>query len=268
LTKDVPPGTVKAYQCKNGLWDIVTPLIIGGRHVGNLFAGQLFFTDTPPDYERFRAQARQYGFDEKAYLAAAHNAPVWTRESIDLAMAFYTKLAHIISNLSHSNLTLAKTLGDRERAENEIRRLNADLEERVHQRTRDLEVANQSLTLAKIQAEAANIAKSAFLANMSHEIRTPMNGILGMAHILRREGVTPKQAKRLDTIDTSAQHLISVINDILDLSKIEAGKLILEEAPVVIHDLLANVNSILAERARAKNISIQIERVFADQPVR
>ncbi len=141
----------------------------------------------------------------------------------------------------------------------ELKRLNADLEERVRQRTADLEAANRSLILAKIQAEAANIAKSAFLANMSHEIRTPMNGIIGMANILRREGLTPKQLERLDTIDTSAQHLLSVINDVLDISKIEAGKLVLEEAPVAISSLLANVSSILSERAKAKGIHLLIQ---------
>ena len=108
-------------------------------------------------------------------------------------------------------------------------------------------------------AEAASRAKSAFLANMSHEIRTPMNGILGMANILRREGVTPRQAERLDKIDTAAQHLLSIINDILDLSKIEAGKFVLEEAPVAIDSLLSNVSSILSERARAKNIRLLIK---------
>jgi signal transduction histidine kinase len=112
---------------------------------------------------------------------------------------------------------------------------------------------------ARTAAEDASRAKSEFLANMSHEIRTPMNGIIGMANILRREGITPQQAKRLDTIDTSAQHLLSVINDILDLSKIEAGKFELEEAPVVFNSLLANVNSILSERAKAKGIHFLIE---------
>jgi PAS domain S-box-containing protein len=152
-----------------------------------------------------------------------------------------------------------QNITERKQAELEIKSLNRNLEERVRQRTADLETTNQLLTQAKIQAEAANISKSAFLANMSHEIRTPMNGIIGMANLLRREGVTPQQAKRLDTIDTSAQHLLSVINNILDLSKIEAGKLTLEETPVVVSSLLANVGSILAERAQAKGIQLLIE---------
>ena len=150
-------------------------------------------------------------------------------------------------------------ISERRQAEDEIRSLNAELEQRVRARTADLESANRSLAQAKIEAEAANIAKSAFLSNMSHEIRTPMNGIVGMAGILRREGVSSQQAKRLDIIDASAQHLLSVINNILDISKIEAGKFTLEEAPVVVSSLLDNVGSILSERAQAKGIRLLIE---------
>ena len=192
---------------------------------------------------------------ERAGDCAARAAVVSDDEIGELAQGFNSML----DALEARNAKLNQELQERMQAEAEIRRLNADLEARVRQRTHDLEIANQSLILAKEAAETANIAKSAFLANMSHEIRTPMNGIVGMCHVLRREGITQQQARRLDTIETSAEHLLGIINNILDLSKIEAGKFALEEVSVDIETLLANVSSILSERANAKGIRLVIQ---------
>jgi PAS domain S-box-containing protein len=153
----------------------------------------------------------------------------------------------------------ARDISDRQQAEAALHQLNAELEQRVRQRTAELEIANLGLVAARDAAEAANRAKSAFLANMSHEIRTPMNGILGMAGLLRRGGVTPQQARRLDLIDASTQHLLQVINDILDLSKIEADKLTLDIAPLAVDLLLLKVSSLIAELAKAKGLQLRVE---------
>ena len=140
-------------------------------------------------------------------------------------------------------------------------RVSRELDRQVQERTREL-------SLARDAAEGASKAKSNFLANMSHEIRTPMNAILGMAHLLRREGLTGEQADRLAKIDQAAQHLLRVINDILDLSKIEAGKFTLEQIDLSLDAVLANVVSILGERVQAKGLRLRVQADIPRQPLR
>ena len=140
----------------------------------------------------------------------------------------------------------------RRKNETELAAYRLRLEELVQERTAALEEALE-------KAEAATRAKSAFLANMSHEIRTPMNAIVGFTHILRRDKITPTQSEKLGRIAGAAEHLLSVINDILDISKIEAGKVVLEKLDFELDSMLQSVSSIITLRTQAKDIELIVD---------
>ncbi len=117
LSNGVPAGTFKAYRCKNNMWDMVTPIMIGERHVGNVFFGQFFYEDETPDIEVFREQSRHYGFDEGKYLDALSRVPRFSREEVNTGMQFYAKLAGIISTLSFSAIKRSRMLTEYKQAE-------------------------------------------------------------------------------------------------------------------------------------------------------
>ena len=113
---------------------------------------------------------------------------------------------------------------------------------------------------AEKKALRASNVKSTFLANMSHEIRTPMNAIIGLTHLLQQGALTADQAQQLTKIDTSAGHLLSIINNILDISKIEAGKLVLEQADFQLDSVFEHLQSMFMEQLDSRRLTIEIDR--------
>lgn len=122
-----------------------------------------------------------------------------------------------------------------------------------------LSASQEALSASKSEVESASRAKSDFLANMSHEIRTPINAIIGMAHIIQKAGLTPQQSEQMDKLQAASRHLLGIINAILDISKIEAGKFILTKSNLQLEALVANVVSMLHERVEEKALQLQTE---------
>ncbi len=143
-------------------------------------------------------------------------------------------------------------LTERNRAAAELEQHRHHLEELVHSRTAELAEAKEA-------AEAASRSKSTFLATTSHEIRTPMNAVIGLTHLLQQEITNPQQRTQLSKVNDAAQHLLGVINGILDLSKIEVGRLTLETTDFSLLQVIDHTLSMLGERSSAKGLQMHSE---------
>ena len=119
--KNIKEGEFVSYKCKNNLRDMITPIIIGGKHMGNLFLGQFFYEDEIPEEEIFIEQAEKFGFDIDKYLEALYRVPRFNRQKIKKTMSFYLKLVQMFSNLSYSNIKLAKLLHDYRDSKDELK---------------------------------------------------------------------------------------------------------------------------------------------------
>ncbi|MDD2865561.1 MAG: ATP-binding protein [Methylococcales bacterium] len=177
-----------------------------------------------------------------------------------------------IGLLATGIIDMASAIQEREQvilaSEQNYRILNEHLEQRVADRTVELEINNQNLQdlsveleKTKNKAEAANHAKSVFLANMSHELRTPMNAVLGFSQLLQKDrSLSPTQRENLNIINNSGRHLLDLINDILDMAKIEAGRVKIEINCFDLGVLLRDVIDMMHERAEAKGLELLFDQ--------
>ena len=205
----------------------------------------------------------------------------FTEQDRDVLMTLGSHAASAIEN-ARLYERAQREIAERVRAEEELRQHRDMLEELVEERTIELiktndqlrrdiierKLAEAALFRAKEDAEksaraakAASLAKSTFLANMSHELRTPLNAILGFSELMTRDpGLSAEQQDNLETINRSGEHLLTLINDVLELSKIEVGRVVLQEENFDLHRLLADLEEMFRMRAESKNLTLILEQ--------
>jgi len=230
------------YRCKNGLRDVAVPVIIGGEHLATFFTGQFFYEDDKPDVEYFRAQAREYGFDEADYLDALRRVQVCTREQVHSFMEFYRNLVQMIAEMGLKNLELSREVAVRTRAENKLHDSMDYLEKVIDTVADPLFVKDREhrLLLANVaECELAGRCREEIIGRTDYEF-FPKEQVdvfwendeivfkTGQGNI-NEEEITNAQGdkrvivtkKNLYSDKSGARYIVGVIRDITDLKKAE-----------------------------------------------
>ncbi len=185
------------------------------------------------------------------------NVPVRASDEIGFLTGAFNRM---VNSLHVSRESLLQEIRVRQQKDRELTELTATLEDRVVERTHDLQLAREEAEHSREVAESANQAKSIFLANMSHELRTPLNAILGFAQIMTRSTTLPHEHREhLSIISRSGEHLLTLINNVLNLSKIEAGRITLNEQPFDLYRLLHDIEDMFRLRAKEKGVLFLVE---------
>ena len=192
LSDGVPEGEFKLYKCRNNMWDLATPILVEGKHLGNIFSGQFFFEDETPDRELFLAQAGQYGFSEEEYLQALDAVPRLRRSTVDTAMAFFAKLARMLSQLGYSAISLNHSVAEREALARSLGSANDELEAdaRALQATKsELKAQNE-----KISAGVARLNRAQEIAHLgSWELDLNRDQLTWSDEVYRIFGLEPQE---------------------------------------------------------------------------
>ena len=205
----------------------------------------LLLTDLYPENEKEPVKKLIDGLKGHAYVGE------WHHRKADGALITIVVRSHDIDYWGHNaRIAVISDVTEMKLMEAELRSVNETLDQKVRERTAELVQKN-------VELEAANHAKSLFLANMSHEIRTPLNAVLGFSQIVLHDpDLSPESRHNLQTVNRSGEHLLTLINDVLDMAKIESGRMILEQAPFDLPGLIADVTDMFAPRAAAKNLQL------------
>lgn len=225
LTSGVPAGTFKQYRCKNNMWDMVTPLEIGGKHVGNVFIGQFFYDDETPDVELFREQARKFGFNETEYLAALNRVPRFSREKVNAGIQFYAKITKMISSLSFSSIKLSRIYNERIQLEEQLR---------------------QSQKMEAVGLLAGGVA---------HDFNNILSVIMGYCSLLEmNSNMDPKDKNATVQIMSAAEKAAQLTKGLLAFSRKQVMSVKNENLNDIIHHVEKFISRIIGEDILFKSV--------------
>lgn len=219
------------------------------QHISSMRASRDRYLSDAANYQIVAERDFHQDIDQE--IARADQARRW---GMAIGVFMLAVIALLTFMVTRGILALEKIVSDRNRM---LLKANADLEQEIAKLT--------EAEAAKMEAQSANRIKDQFLANMSHELRTPMHAVLGLSHLCLQTHMSPKQRDYLKKIHTASSSLLEILNDILDISKIESGKMEVDSIPFNLEEVVGNLETIIGGKAQEKGVSFSL-KVAADVP--